>query len=380
MDSTASERVLATIPRDRLLRAGDAGYDEARQVWNGMISHRPAVIARVESEDDVVAALAIARDEGLPVSIRGGGHNVAGLAVGDGALVIDLSAMNGVTVDPAARRAGRRAAPRGATRRGGAGPRPRDAGRRRLRDRRGRPDAERRPRLAAPQARPELRRAARRDGGHRGRPDRARERRRAPGPVLGAPRRRRQLRRRHRVRVRALSASARRSRRPSRSGRSTRPQPCSPSSATWPRACPTRSRRSPCSRRSPTTRRSPTASAAATGCSSWPSPRPPLDEGAELLRPIAALGGGATIDIGGQAQYAEFQQFFDAEYPAHTMRYYWKSSFADDLPAGIIERPGRDLRSAPVAPFDDRHLGQPRRDRARIGRRQRLRPADRPRG
>ena len=83
MESTASECVLAPIPRERLLRAGDAGYDEASQVWNGMISHRPAAIALVESEDDVVAALAIARDEGLPVSIRGGGHNVAGLAVGD---------------------------------------------------------------------------------------------------------------------------------------------------------------------------------------------------------------------------------------------------------------------------------------------------------
>ena len=116
MESTASERVLATIPRERLLRAGDPGYDEARQVWNGMISHRPAVIARVESEDEVVAALAIARDEGLPVSIRGGGHNVAGLAVGDGALVVDLSAMASVTVDPdGPPRAPCRAAPRGAT-------------------------------------------------------------------------------------------------------------------------------------------------------------------------------------------------------------------------------------------------------------------------
>ena len=93
----------------------------------------------------------------------------------------------------------------------------------------------------------------------------------------------------------------------------------------------------------------------------------PLDEGAELLRPIAALGGGAAIDIGGPAQYAEFQQFFDAEYPAHTMRYYWKSSFADELPAGIIEGLVETFGRA-LPPFDDRHLGQPRRDRARVGR------------
>ena len=63
----------------------------------------------------------------------------------------------------------------------------------------------------------------------------------------------------------------------------------------------------------------------------------PVDDGAALLRPIAALGGGATIDIGGPTPYVEFQQFFDAEYPAHTMRYYWKSSFADDLADDLID-------------------------------------------
>ena len=105
MDATTSPSATPTIPADRLLRPDDAGYDEARQVWNGMISHRPAVIARVESTDEVVAALALARAEGLPVSIRGGGHNVAGLAVGDGSLVVDLSAMSSVSVDPDARRA-----------------------------------------------------------------------------------------------------------------------------------------------------------------------------------------------------------------------------------------------------------------------------------
>ena len=80
-----------------------------------MIDHRPAVIARVESTDEVVEALAIAREEGLPVSIRGGGHNVAGLAVGEGAMAIDLSSMGDVSVDPVARRARVGAGPGGGT-------------------------------------------------------------------------------------------------------------------------------------------------------------------------------------------------------------------------------------------------------------------------
>src|SRR5262245_9666683 len=93
------------LPADQLLRPGDARYDEARLVWNGMIDHYPAAIARVRSADDVVAALEVAAAEGLPISIRGGGHNVAGLAVGDGALVVDCSAMTSVEVDPMVRRA-----------------------------------------------------------------------------------------------------------------------------------------------------------------------------------------------------------------------------------------------------------------------------------
>jgi Berberine and berberine like len=62
-----------------------------------------------------------------------------------------------------------------------------------------------------------------------------------------------------------------------------------------------------------------------------------IEDGAAMLRPIPALGGGAAIDIGGEASYAEFQQFFDAEYPAHTMRYCWKSSFADALSDDLID-------------------------------------------
>ncbi|GMG81004.1 FAD-binding oxidoreductase [Paralimibaculum aggregatum] len=87
----------------RLIRPGDADYDTARQVWNAMIDRRPAAIARCRSVEDVVAAVAACRAAGRVAAIRGGGHNIAGSAVADDALVIDLSDMRGVTVDPAAR-------------------------------------------------------------------------------------------------------------------------------------------------------------------------------------------------------------------------------------------------------------------------------------
>jgi FAD/FMN-containing dehydrogenase len=91
--------------RGRVLVPRDAGYDEARAVWNAMIDRRPAVIVRVADTADVIAAVKVARTHRLPVSVRGGAHNVAGHAVGDGALMIDLSAMRDVRVDPERRRA-----------------------------------------------------------------------------------------------------------------------------------------------------------------------------------------------------------------------------------------------------------------------------------
>lgn len=80
-------------------------YEQARKVWNGSIDRRPALIAQCESDDDVVAAVAFARQRGLLVSVRGGGHGVAGYAVCDDGLVIDLSAMRDVSVDVDARKA-----------------------------------------------------------------------------------------------------------------------------------------------------------------------------------------------------------------------------------------------------------------------------------
>ena len=83
----------------------DDEYDEVRQVWNGMIDRSPALIVRCSGTADVVEAVTFARENDLPVAVRGGGHNVAGSAVCDDGLVIDLSEMNGVFVDQAARRA-----------------------------------------------------------------------------------------------------------------------------------------------------------------------------------------------------------------------------------------------------------------------------------
>ena len=89
--------------RGKLLRAGDAGYDDARTVWNGLIDHRPALIARCAGAADVVAAVEFGREHGILVSVKGGGHGVAGKAVSEGGLMIDLSPMRSIRVDPASR-------------------------------------------------------------------------------------------------------------------------------------------------------------------------------------------------------------------------------------------------------------------------------------
>jgi FAD/FMN-containing dehydrogenase len=95
--------------RDRLhgelLEPGDDGYDEARTVWNGMIDKEPALVAQCTGAADVMAAVNVARDRDLPLAVKGGGHNVAGNAVCDDGLVIDLSPMDGVRVDPASKTA-----------------------------------------------------------------------------------------------------------------------------------------------------------------------------------------------------------------------------------------------------------------------------------
>jgi FAD/FMN-containing dehydrogenase len=93
-----------TIAGD-VLTADDVGYGDARSVWNGAIDRRPAIIAQCASAEDVAASIGFARDHGLEISVRGGGHSFAGFAVCDGGLMVDLSGMRSVAVDPVARRA-----------------------------------------------------------------------------------------------------------------------------------------------------------------------------------------------------------------------------------------------------------------------------------
>jgi FAD/FMN-containing dehydrogenase len=82
----------------------DGAYDAARKIWNAMIDKRPAVIARCAATPDVIRAVSFARDNGLLLAVRGGGHNIAGNAICDDGLVIDLSKMKAARVDPAGRR------------------------------------------------------------------------------------------------------------------------------------------------------------------------------------------------------------------------------------------------------------------------------------
>jgi FAD/FMN-containing dehydrogenase len=89
--------------RGALLRPGEEGYEEARRVWNGAIDRRPALIARCTGADDVATAVRFARERDLPVSVRGGGHSIAGHSVCDGGVMIDLSLMKAISVDPANR-------------------------------------------------------------------------------------------------------------------------------------------------------------------------------------------------------------------------------------------------------------------------------------
>jgi FAD/FMN-containing dehydrogenase len=92
-----------------LLTADAPAYDEARTVFNAMIDRRPAVIARSQGVSDVIAALRFARDNGLEVAVHGGGHSAPGYPVCEGGVMIDVSPMKGVRVDPEARTAWARA-------------------------------------------------------------------------------------------------------------------------------------------------------------------------------------------------------------------------------------------------------------------------------
>ena len=102
IDAAAIEQLAASF-NGQLLRPGDAGYDASRSVWNAMIDRRPALIARCAGVADIRKAVDFARIHKLLTAVRGGGHNIAGSAVCDDGLMIDLSAMRSVRIDPAAR-------------------------------------------------------------------------------------------------------------------------------------------------------------------------------------------------------------------------------------------------------------------------------------
>ena len=89
--------------RGQLVHPGDADYDDARKVFNGMIDRSPALIARCANADDVAAAVGLAREQSLPLSVYGGGHGVTGSAVCDAGVCVDLRSMKGIDVDPDAR-------------------------------------------------------------------------------------------------------------------------------------------------------------------------------------------------------------------------------------------------------------------------------------
>jgi FAD/FMN-containing dehydrogenase len=108
MTTTHTSNTLDTLARQlggELIRPGDAAYDEARRVWNGMFDCNPAAIARVQGTLDVIAVVAFARETGTELAVRGGGHSSAGYSTVDGGLVLDFSGMREVSVDPAARTA-----------------------------------------------------------------------------------------------------------------------------------------------------------------------------------------------------------------------------------------------------------------------------------
>jgi len=102
LSATKVERFASGLA-GRLLRQSDRDYDQARRVWNGMVDKRPALIARCAGTADVVASVRFAREHDLVISVRGGGHNYAGKSVCEGGLMIDLSPMKGIIVDPGRR-------------------------------------------------------------------------------------------------------------------------------------------------------------------------------------------------------------------------------------------------------------------------------------
>lgn len=88
-----------------VIEPGDPDYDQARRIWNGDIDRHPTMIVRCRGVADVIAAVSAAREHGLPLSIRGSGHRVAGHAIAEGGIVVDLTDLRGIRIEPDSRRA-----------------------------------------------------------------------------------------------------------------------------------------------------------------------------------------------------------------------------------------------------------------------------------
>jgi FAD/FMN-containing dehydrogenase len=102
----ATVQELREAIRGEIVTSADDGYADASRIWNGAHDgHRPALVVRCNGASDVIAAVGFARSNDLPIAVRGGGHSVAGFSTVDDGIVIDLSPMRGVRIDPAARRA-----------------------------------------------------------------------------------------------------------------------------------------------------------------------------------------------------------------------------------------------------------------------------------
>ena len=94
---------LAARVEGRLLRPGDPGWDEAVLLWNGLAARTPALVVQPASAAEVAAAVGFAGDHGVALGVKGGGHNIAGTAIAEGGLLLDLSGLRELTVDPEAR-------------------------------------------------------------------------------------------------------------------------------------------------------------------------------------------------------------------------------------------------------------------------------------
>ena len=108
-------QALTPAIRGQVIEPGSPTYDEARKTYNGMIDRYPALIVRAADDGDVIATVRFAKERGLDLSVRGGGHNVAGFGTNDGGVVIDLSLMRNIRVDPGRARPAPAAARPGAT-------------------------------------------------------------------------------------------------------------------------------------------------------------------------------------------------------------------------------------------------------------------------